>query len=134
MSRRFMTTVIMIALIWGLAGCNVALADDINLNATQFKTKIDQLNQEEVVILDVRTKPEFDRGHLENAQLLNFYSSDFPNQLASLPKSKTYLLYCHSGGRSAVALKLMQQFGFNQVHHLEKGIVEWNDAGLPLKK
>ena len=69
-------------------------------------------------VLDVRTPVEFLTGHLAQAKNLNVNGDDFPQEIAKLDTSKTYVLYCHSGKRSAKALGLMQQHGF---HHLVNG-------------
>ncbi|PHI19798.1 hypothetical protein CEQ90_11270 [Lewinellaceae bacterium SD302] len=90
-------------------------------NAT-FKEK---MQEEHVVILDVRTKGETDRGVIGDATLIDFRSNDFQSRLAELPRDKTYLLYCQSGGRSARAAKLMQEMGFAEIYELERGYGNW---------
>ena len=78
------------------------------------------------IILDVRTKEEFDSGHLENAVNLDMYSPDFQNQIDKLDKNKTYLVYCEKGGRSrACAEKIMTPMGFQDIYNLEHGFSEW---------
>ncbi|UZP65851.1 rhodanese-like domain-containing protein [Desulfovibrio mangrovi] len=89
--------------------------------------------QNELVILDIRTAPEFMMGHIQNAVHMNFYNSDFETQLSTLPRDKRYLLYCHSGSRSERALAMMRKMGFHHVYHLQSGIVGWYKADLPLE-
>ena len=76
------------------------------------------LQQPGTQVLDVRTSVEYLAGHLEQAKNLNVNAADFTQQLAQLDTSKTYVVYCHSGKRSAKALGIMQQRGF---HHLVNG-------------
>ncbi|MET4104957.1 rhodanese-like domain-containing protein [Hymenobacter sp. UYP22] len=73
------------------------------------------LTQPNTVLLDVRTPTEFAAGHLKGAQNLDFRAPDFAEQLARLDPSKTYVLYCRSGGRSNQAGILMQEKGFKKV-------------------
>lgn len=66
-------------------------------------------------ILDVRTPEEFQGGHLEGATNVDISGADFETQLAGLPKSTAYVVYCRSGNRSAAAVEQMQALGFTNV-------------------
>ena len=68
-----------------------------------------------LIILDVRTPEEFNAGHLAKALNLNFYEEDFADKIERLPASKTYMVYCHTGGRAAKTAELMEQVGFRKV-------------------
>jgi DNA phosphorothioation-dependent restriction protein DptG len=83
------------------------------------------------VILDVRTPEEFASGHIENAINLDFLSETFREDLDQLDKSKTYLMHCRSGARSAQALSVMEELGFLEVHHMADGILGWEAEGFP---
>lgn len=86
---------------------------------------------EGLVVLDVRTPDEFAGGRLPDAQLLDFYRTDFADRLAELPKDVPYLLYCRSGNRSGQTRALMEQMGFTDVADVNGGIAAWLDAGHP---
>jgi phage shock protein E len=86
----------------------------------------------DAVLLDVRTPEEFAAGYIKGAINLDFKSSDFSKKLDSLDKSKGYLVYCASGGRSGRASELMNEKGFGSVTTLEGGIQAWQAEGLPL--
>ncbi|RYF99747.1 MAG: rhodanese-like domain-containing protein, partial [Chitinophagaceae bacterium] len=82
---------------------------------------------ENIVILDVRTANEFNQGHIPKARNIDVLETDmFKQQIALLPKDKTYLLYCRSGKRSATALNLMKENGFANIKHLQKGFAGWD--------
>lgn len=81
------------------------------------------------VILDVRTPSEYHEGHIEDAININFYESDFRAQLEELDTTKTYLIYCRSGGRSGNTLKIMEELGFQEVYNLSSGILGWKQEG-----
>lgn len=93
-----------------------------SLSPKEFKTKIEQGG----VLIDVRTPTEFIGGHLDGALNLDSGRPDFAEKLASLDKTKTYLLYCEHGSRSALALHYMLKLGFD-VYHLDGGIIAWNE-------
>ena len=42
------------------------------------------------------------------------------------------ILYCASGGRSALATRTLREMGYRNVAHLDKGINGWTERGLPL--
>ena len=91
-------------------------------------------NNPDFVILDVRTSEEFADGHIEKAIKIDFYLETFRDELDDLDKSKTYLIYCRSGGRSGKALDIMAELGFQEVYDVAGGIIASNAEGLPSVK
>jgi phage shock protein E len=87
---------------------------------------------EGMIVLDVRTPAEHSEARLEGSVLIDFYSSDFENQLAGLDRDVPYFVYCRSGNRSAETVSLMKDLGFTEVFELEGGIQSWATEGLPL--
>lgn len=83
------------------------------------------------VILDVRTQDEYDEGHISNATMLDFYSDTFESDLDKLDKTKTYLVYCRTGSRSARATGMMIDLGFSDVYNMLGGIVQWELSSYP---
>ena len=86
------------------------------------------------VILDVRTPEEFAAGHLPNAVNIDFNAEDFEQKVAALDKTKTYLVHCASGGRSARACKKLDRLDFPSVYNLKGGIAAWEKAGKKVEK
>jgi len=83
-------------------------------------------------IIDVRTAGEYLPEHIEGAFNRDYYADDFREQLDSLDKSRTYLIYCQSGGRSGATLTLMEELQFERVYNILGGMGAWNSAGLPV--
>lgn len=90
------------------------------------------LNNDNFVVLDTRTTGEYDRGHLQNALFIDYSSPSFKAEIEKLDKNKTYVIYCHSGGRSKTTLNLMRKLGFKEAYNMIGGIVAWSKAGYPL--
>lgn len=91
-------------------------SDKVDINATEFREK---LNKERGVVIDVRTKGEFDQAHLSITDFqYDFLSGEFHDKVESLDKSKTYYLYCRSGNRSGQAARVMQKEGFDHVYNV----------------
>ena len=84
-------------------------------------------NNEETILLDVRTFEEYNQGHIPNAQLIDIQNPlNFMQELELLNPSKTYLVYCRSGSRSSQACLLMKNMGIENCFNLVGGINEWN--------
>ena len=81
------------------------------------------LKEKNVVLIDVRTPEEVAEGYIQGAShFIDFYSDDFQTKVKELDNSKTYVMYCRSGGRSGKAAQFMVENGFKNVYNLEGGI------------
>ncbi|GAB3706084.1 adenylyltransferase/sulfurtransferase MoeZ [Spirosoma flavus] len=79
---------------------------------------------EDIFLLDVRDRPEYDMCHLEGAVLIPV--SMIPNNRKRIPTDRPVVVYCHHGIRSAnVAQYLYAQDGFTNLYNLEGGINAW---------
>ncbi len=96
-----------------------------NLSVEEFKSK---MSASDMVILDVRTLPELTEGEIPGHQMINYNSPDFAEKVNKLDKSRSYLVYCRSGRRSADACNIMADLGFSSLYNLEGGINAWNIA------
>jgi rhodanese-related sulfurtransferase len=85
----------------------------------------------DLTIVDVRTPQEFAAGHLQDAVNLDLEGGQFSKEITSLPKDAAYIVYCHSGRRSAIATATMAAAGFTTVYDLG-GIADWQAAGQPI--
>ena len=92
------------------------------------------MKQKNVVVLDVRTKAEQDSGYIKKAVFIDYKKQDFKQKIQTLDKSKTYVVYCKSGRRSAETLTLMTSLGFTNVYNVLGGIDAWRKAKLPEQK
>jgi rhodanese-related sulfurtransferase len=98
----------------------------------EFETKMKELKS--VTLLDVRTQSEYAQGHLTQATLIDFYSSDFKSRVSKLDKSKPVFLYCAVGGRSGSAANMLSSMGFKEIYDLQGGINGWIQAKKPIVK
>lgn len=88
------------------------------------KPNLAELISEGAVILDVRSKGEFQQGHIKGA--VNIPLDQLEKQLGKLKRDKQYITCCASGMRSASAKSLLRKKGFD---HVENG-----GSWLSLKK
>lgn len=84
------------------------------------------------VLLDVRTPEEFADERLDKAVNLDYYARNFREELSRLDRDKLYLVYCRTGRRSGLALRMMDELGFKEAYNMIGGIVQWKAEGLPV--
>ena len=85
------------------------------------------------IIIDVRTEAEFQKGHLKGATLCTL-GPDLAAKIAKLDREKSYLVHCHSGFRSAKALKVFKKLEFQKIYHLKAGMKGWEQANYEVVK
>jgi rhodanese-related sulfurtransferase len=126
---------VMIALFAFLNSCtdteNAIVVRDIT-TADAHKLIQENAENEDFVIVDLRMDHEFKPGHLENAVQMNVYGDTFVEDLVKLDRSKTYMLYCRSGGGSRLISRFMKEFKFNEVYNILGGLKKWHADGLPM--
>ena len=94
------------------------------------------------LLIDLRDRDEYLSGHLPGAicsprGMLEFKIHDLVN--AETPESDCpaeevpIVLYCGTGGRSALAAQCLQAMGYTDVRSLAGGTVAWCAAGFPLE-
>jgi rhodanese-related sulfurtransferase len=84
------------------------------------------------VIVDVRFRSEFERGHVPGAINTPFFAPE----TAKLPKDKgTHLvIYCGHGPRAMIARFLLGLRGYGNMALLEGHLKDWKQAGQPLER
>lgn len=83
-----------------------------------------------VCVLDVRAPEERMQGYIEGSENINFHDQDFRNKLEKLDRTKTYIVHCAGGMRSAKAVKIMKELGFGSAYSLVGGFGEWVKKGM----
>ena len=85
-----------------------------------------------LVILDVRTECEYDKGHLFDAFLLPH--DELESRLNELEEYRHFdvIVYCKSGERSQQASQILSQNGFTNIYNMLGGILAWLDLDYPI--
>ena len=122
------------ALLAGPAACRTAPSEsDLDVPAAAALVEA-RKGDPAFVILDVRTPAEHAAGRIPGAVLLDYNAPGFQDGLGKLDRSKTYLVHCAAGGRSAKALSLMKAAGFSRAYNMLGGMNAWSAQGLPVEK
>lgn len=83
----------------------------------------EKMDNEDVVILDVRTQEEYDSGHIKNAVCMP--NEDILSEPEMLPdKGRQILVYCRSGNRSKQAAQKLADMGYENILEFG-GILDW---------
>lgn len=82
------------------------------------------------IIIDLRSKDEFDNGHIEGAKLVHYYDTKFKRIISQLDRDMKILLYCQKGRQSPLALRALEKLRFSDMYILDGGFDEWVNAGL----
>lgn len=94
----------------------------------------------DLLLVDVRESSEHEQGHLQNAHLVPrgileaAADLQYPKRDAALSgaRDRPVVVYCATGGRSALAALTLQMMGFRQVYSLAGGFMKWQEEGLPV--
>lgn len=106
-------------------GPDEAPATTINYQDLSVEEFAEKIGDENAILLDVRTPGETAGGIIEGAIELDFRSPNFAEELAKLDQSKTFLVYCASGGRSGKACQMLEDAGVKEVYNLQGGYRAW---------
>lgn len=85
---------------------------------------------ENLTLLDLRTKAEYDAAHIKGAILIPF--AELGNRTSELNKSSKIVVYSDNSSNSTSACEFLIEEGFEHVYHLLGGINAWNESGYPL--
>jgi rhodanese-related sulfurtransferase len=86
------------------------------------------------MLIDTREDSEWAAGHAAGAVHLSKGIIERDIETKVPDKSKTLVLYCGGGFRSALAADALQKMGYQDVISLDGGWRAWNEAGLPVEK
>lgn len=101
-----------------------------SLNTKEAKEMID--SNSDIMLIDVRTRSEYDSGHLLGAK--NIPLDQLDNRLGKLPRNKDIIVYCQTGGRSIRAVRKLEVAGITRLYHMHDGLRGWEMAGFSIRK
>ena len=125
MNPIFVVAMVAVAIVFfvafkGIRQSNVFSSIDVKAFADKLKTG------QELIILDVRTPAEFAQGSIKGALNIDVNGQNFKDNITSLDKDKSYLIYCRSGMRSVKACNIMAENGFKNMFNLLGGYQAWS--------
>ena len=93
------------------------------VSVKELKEKFD--TREDFQLLDVREPVEYEMANIEGAKLIPL--GELSERMNELDHERLTIVHCHSGQRSAQAVRMLREAGFRNVFNLEGGIARWSD-------
>src|SRR5262249_31459714 len=95
--------------------CGVTTTDAVpSVSVRELREKLDA--QENFQLLDVREPIEYEMANIDGAKLIPL--GELSDRMNELDRERLTIVHCHSGQRSAQAVRLMQEAGFEKVFNL----------------
>ncbi|MEO9484519.1 MAG: rhodanese-like domain-containing protein [Ekhidna sp.] len=113
-----------------LIGCSSAQQKAVESISAK---RLVELQNDGVTVIDIRTKKEYDQGHIPGVVLVDFFSSDFLDQMKKFDRDKPIVIHCASGGRSGKASKMLQEEGFTTIYDYAGGFSDWSSKGMKIE-
>ena len=109
--------------------CQIFESKDIKeMSDAQFT----EIQDTDYILVDVRTAEEFESGHIQDAVNFDFYSESFDNDILTLDKSSSIILYCRTQNRSTKTANYLKENGYKEITVLVGGITSWVKNGNDL--
>ena len=100
-----------------------AAANEVpEITVQELKSKME--NGEDLSVLDVREPHEYEVANI-GVRLIPL--GELPQRLAELDQNGSFAIHCKTGGRSAKAVKLLKDAGFQNVYNVKGGITAWSE-------
>ena len=131
MKFRKVTFIVIIISFLSFFGCSNAPKEN-NITVAEFH---ELLQNEAVIVLDVRTPEEVSQGKItSNALEANFYDATFvEDTMSKITKDQTVYVYCRSGARSGKAVVKLRELGYLKTYNVEGGIKAWKAKGYEIE-
>ena len=105
--------------------------DNFNLiSVHDLKSKLDK--GEKIVILDVRDKRKWDKGHINGAK--HIYVGYLKDKLDEVPKDRPVIVYCGTSRSANLAASILKKNGYGKVYNVLGGMTAWKNAGYDVVK
>ena len=109
--------------------CQIFESNEINeISDAQFT----EIQDTDFILVDVRTTEEYESGHIQDAVNFDFYSESFQNDILTLDKSSSIILYCRTQNRSTKTANYLKENGYKEITVLAGGITSWVKNGNDL--
>ena len=99
-------------------------------DAKELKSWLD--SEKDFYLLDVRSKDEFQRGHIQSAT--NIPVTDLQDRVSEVPKDQPIAAICSSGNRSGIGAKILLRNGHKDVYNVAGGMIAWRKLGYSVLK
>ncbi len=95
---------------------------------------MERVKNNDWMLIDVRSPKAFSNGHIPGAinmphERINDYLSELEQH-----KGKPIIIYCQSGQKAHIAMKMLEEMDFSEVMHFEGDMLGWNEIGATIDR
>ena len=119
------TGLLLLIILSFLTGCAATITRDTLLKQMQEGAQ--------PLIVDVRSRGEYERDRIPGAIHIPFYSVRSGLEELQFPKDKTLVLYCEHGPRAGISGFLLYLTGYEQLYSLEGHMKGWRENHFPVE-
>ena len=122
-NKHFLLMLLTLALPFGCVGCSDGGSETYEqISGAKAKALMD--SESGYIIIDARTREEYDQGHIPGAILIPEYEIADRAEKELPDKAQLILVYCRSGRRSKIAAEELVKLGYTNVKEFG-GIIDW---------
>jgi len=105
----------------------------LNLGPTvDVQTVAEVKDRDDVFVIDVREQWEYDEGHIPGVTLIPM--NEVPGRLDEIPTDKEVIVTCRSGNRSSQVTNFLRDQGYENIHNMTGGILDWEASGFEVER
>lgn len=95
---------------------------------------IERVKSNDWMLIDVRPIEDFKQGHIPGAVNMPYENIDEYLSALDEHKNKPIIIYCQSGRKAKLTIKMLQALDFPDVMHLEGDMLGWNASHMPIER
>jgi len=129
MTTNTIITIVSILIIAYILFSKIIFKLNKNVNNVSGEEAVKLISEnKDLIILDVRTKGEYQSGHIKGSILMPV--GDIASRITELEKfrGKPILVHCASGGRSPKAVNVLLKNKFSPIYHMNHGLIGFNGS------
>ena len=127
--RRGLPLLLTVFLLMPVIACNAGSTGIDTISQAELISQIK--SQQSPLIIDVRTKREYDAGHIPGA--INIEFRELKSRISEIEsyKNASVVVYCEHGIRAKVAENTLEKANFKSILHLQGDMSQWRKNSLP---
>ena len=128
--RRFFFSAVLLALVIITVSLFWQVPTTQRVSSGSLMTMMDA--GETPTIIDVRSKFEYNKGHIPSALNLSLFLLFSEHDELALSQKSDVIVYCNTGLRARVASFFLRRVGFESIYVLEGQLNYWKRQGYPI--
>ena len=127
MKKLFITLIIL------LLCHNPLMANIKSIDVLELQRKLES-STENFFLLDVRSKEEYQSGHIKNSINIPHEELIEDINLISQYKNESLIVYCRSGVRAQLVIDKLLENDFKNIIYMNGDMLAWIESDLPIEK